>query len=47
MRIRPEHAITLALFALLLFAMPAVAGSSYTLHPAGFGPQSYSAWKAH
>ncbi len=25
----------------------AQAGSSYTLHPAGFGTMSYSAWKAH
>jgi len=30
----------------LVLAGGAVAGSSYTLHPAGFGPQSYAAWKA-
>ena len=31
----------------LVLAGGAAAGSSYTLHPAGFGTMSYSAWKAH
>jgi hypothetical protein len=35
----------LAGIAALLLAAPAVAGS-LTLHPSGFGPHSYSAWKA-
>ena len=30
----------------LVFAGGATAGSSYTLHPAGFGTMSYSSWKA-
>lgn len=30
----------------LVLAGGASAGSSYTLHPAGFGPHSYAAWKA-
>ena len=35
----------LAGIAALLLAAPAVAGP-LTLHPSGFGPHSYSAWKA-
>jgi hypothetical protein len=31
----------------LALAGGAAAGSSYTLHPAGFGTMSYSSWKAH
>lgn len=30
----------------LLFVGGAAAGSSYKLHPAGFGPKSYASWKA-
>lgn len=30
----------------LALAGGAAAGSSYTLHPAGFGPMSYASWKA-
>ena len=35
-----------AAFALALVGEAAAAGSSYTLHPAGFGTKSYSSWKA-
>lgn len=31
----------------LALAGGAAATSSYTLHPAGFGPMSYASWKAH
>jgi len=39
----------LPLFVALIAAalpMTALGGSDYTLHPTGFGPQSYSSWKA-
>jgi hypothetical protein len=41
--------LVLLLAAACALALPigALGGSAATLHPAGFGPHSYSAWKAH
>lgn len=41
--------LVLLLAAACVLALPvgALGGSAATLHPAGFGPHSYSAWKAH
>jgi hypothetical protein len=42
-----RNRVLIGLIALLLATTGVVRAGTYTLHPSGFGPHSYAAWKAH
>jgi|GEM_PF-1812614 len=44
---RPKWIVPIAVAVVALFAPTAALAGTLTLHPAGFGPQSYASWKAN